>query len=117
MEAVYIEDQSFDKINFTETPLETGDYDKCSFTNCDFSGTDLGGIKFLECGFVGCNLSLAKLGRTSFRDVQFKDCKMLGLGFDTCSEFGLLFEFDGCNLNHSTFYRTKLKKTLFRNAQ
>src|SRR4051812_39687628 len=113
MEAVYIEDQSFDKIDFTEKALAAGDYDRCSFTNCDFSGADLGGMKFLECEFAGCNLSLVKLGGTVFRDVKFRDCKMLGMGFDSCSEFGVLFQFDGCNLNHCSFYRTKIKKTIF----
>lgn len=42
---------------------------------------------------------------------------MLGLHFDTCSEFGLSFSFDTCQLNHSSFYKTKLKKTVFKNSQ
>lgn len=42
---------------------------------------------------------------------------MLGLRFDTCVEFGLSFSFDGCQLNHSSFYKTKIKKTVFINSQ
>ena len=42
---------------------------------------------------------------------------MLGLRFDTCNEFGLSFSFDNCQLNHSTFYKTKIKKTVFKNSQ
>lgn len=42
---------------------------------------------------------------------------MLGLHFDTCSEFGLSFSFDSCQLNHSSFYKTKIKKTVFKNSQ
>ena len=41
MRPTYIEDKSFEKINFTESPLERGEYDNCQFTNCDFSNTDL----------------------------------------------------------------------------
>lgn len=41
---------------------------------------------------------------------------MLGLHFDRCNEFGLSFSFESCNLNHSTFYRTKIKKSTFRNT-
>jgi uncharacterized protein YjbI with pentapeptide repeats len=42
---------------------------------------------------------------------------MLGLRFDTCNEFGLSFSFDSCQLNHSSFYKTKIKKTIFKNSQ
>lgn len=42
---------------------------------------------------------------------------MLGLRFDDCSDFGLSFSFEGCTLNHSSFYKTKIKKTIFKNSQ
>jgi uncharacterized protein YjbI with pentapeptide repeats len=42
---------------------------------------------------------------------------MLGLHFENCNEFGLSFTFENCQLNHSSFYKTKIKKTLFKNSQ
>lgn len=42
---------------------------------------------------------------------------MLGLRFEDCNKFSLSFNFDNCSLNHSSFYQTKIKKTLFRNSQ
>jgi uncharacterized protein YjbI with pentapeptide repeats len=87
------------------------------FSNCDFSDTDLSEIKFIDCEFIGCNVSLANLSKTVFRDIRFVNCKMLGLPFYTCSEFGLAFSFDNCNLSHSSFYKTKIKKTVFKNSQ
>jgi uncharacterized protein YjbI with pentapeptide repeats len=42
---------------------------------------------------------------------------MLGLRFDSCNEFGLSFSFDSCQLNHCSFYKTKIKKTIFKNSQ
>lgn len=42
---------------------------------------------------------------------------MLGLHFDSCNEFGLSFSFENCILNHSTFFKTKIKKTIFKNTQ
>jgi uncharacterized protein YjbI with pentapeptide repeats len=42
---------------------------------------------------------------------------MLGLRFDTCNEFGLSFSFDNCQLNHSSFYKTTITKTIFKNSQ
>jgi uncharacterized protein YjbI with pentapeptide repeats len=61
-------------------------------------------------------LSLAKLERTAFRDIVFRECKMLGLHFEHCNEFGLAFSIEGCQLDHSSFYRTKIKKTIFKNS-
>jgi uncharacterized protein YjbI with pentapeptide repeats len=42
---------------------------------------------------------------------------MLGLRFDTCNEFGLIFKFEGCILNHSSFHKTKIRRTIFKNTQ
>jgi uncharacterized protein YjbI with pentapeptide repeats len=54
---------------------------------------------------------------TALRDVHFKDCKMMGLRFDTCNEFGLSVSFDTCLLAMSSFYKTTMIKTLFKNSQ
>lgn len=42
---------------------------------------------------------------------------MLGLHFDHCNNFGLSFTFDDCILNHSTFFKKKIKRTTFTNTQ
>lgn len=60
---------------------------------------------------------MVKLNETALQDVQFKDCKMLGIGFDTCNSFSLTFAFDGCQLNHSSFFQLKIKKTKFKDSQ
>jgi fluoroquinolone resistance protein len=104
-------EQVFDKQNFRETPLAKGEYEDCTFKNCDLSEADLSAVIFAESTFIDCNLSLAKLAKTTLRDVSFKGCKMLGLRFDTCSQFALSFSFEGCLLNHSS------KKTTFKNTQ
>lgn len=117
MEQVYLQDKIFDKNNYTVSPLAKGEYENCTFTNCDFSNSDLKGISFFSCVFVGCNLSLAKPTKTIFSDVKFKDCKLLGLPFESCNEFGFTVSFENCNLNHASFYQKKIKKTLFKNSQ
>ena len=108
----HIQDQTF---NREDLPVK-GEYENCIFNGCDFADKDLSDYKFIDCFFNGCNLSLAKINQTMFRDIKFKDCKMLGLRFDTSNEFGLSFSFDGCQLNHSSFYQTKIKKTIFKNS-
>jgi fluoroquinolone resistance protein len=117
MKQIYIEEKTFEKQDFQDNPLTKGEYEYCRFINCDFLNVDLSDCKFTDCEFLGCNLSMAKLTETAFRDIRFIDCKMLGLYFDSCSEFGLLFSFENCILNNSTFYKTKIKKTTFKNTQ
>jgi len=107
------QDRNFDKDDL----LTQGEYENCIFNSCSFADNYLSNFKFIDCIFDSCNLSLAKLYKTTFRDVEFIDCKMLGLRFDTCNEFGLSFLFVGCQLNHSSFYRAKIKKTIFKNSQ
>ncbi len=108
MQENYFTDKTFNQNN----PLIKGEYENCSFNSCN----DFSEFKFIDCTFNSCNFSLVKLYQTVFRDVVFKDCKMLGLRFDTCNGFGLSFSFDGCQLNHSSFYKTKIKKTIFKNS-
>lgn len=109
----YIQDKTFDKSN----SLTKGEYENCIFNNCNLADQDLSQFRFTDCTFRGCNLSLAKIIKTSFQDITFKDCKMLGLRFDTCHEFGLAFSFEGCQLHHASFYKLKIKKTVFKNSQ
>lgn len=113
MNESYIQDQTFDRID----ALTKGDYENCVFSNCNFAEYDLSECTFTDCRFIACNLSLAKLSKTTFRNVNFRDSKMLGLRFDTCNPFGLSVSFEGCQLNHASFYKTKIKDTVFKHCQ
>lgn len=113
----YIEDRVFCKEDFTQNPPERGEYENCLFKGCDFSECDLSAFTFIACEFEECNLSLAKLGKTGFQEVVFSQSKMLGLRFDTCNEFGLSFTFNNCLLDHSVFFKLRMKKTIFRDSR
>lgn len=125
MKQVFIEEKTFDKIDFTQKPLSKGEYEYCNFVNCNLSKSDLSDIKFLECEFLNCNLSLVNLDQTSLKEIKFKNCKMLGLNFGDCNEFGFVVYFDTCILNHSSFSgrasptkkRVKFRQTVFKNSQ
>jgi fluoroquinolone resistance protein len=112
----YVEDEAFEKKDYTKAPLSIADYDNCIFTHCNFANTDLSGTSFSECTFTGCDLSNVKLLKTGFKNIQFKGCKMLGLHFDNCEPFLFEVAFDNCTLNLSSFYKRKLVKTRFINC-
>jgi fluoroquinolone resistance protein len=77
-------------INFIYNDLFTqNEYEYCTFNNCD--------------------LIMTYLNNTIFRETKFIDCKMLGLWFETCNLFLLSFIFINYQLNHSSFYKTKIK--------
>ena len=116
MEPIYFEDQKFEKADFSETGLKQGEYEYCSFIQCNFSNTDLSGSHFMECEFIDCNLSMAKLSKTGLKTVRFKNCKLLGLHFEQCSEFLFAVEFENCTINLCSFYKLKLKKTIFKSS-
>jgi uncharacterized protein YjbI with pentapeptide repeats len=113
----YFRDTNFDQAALLETPLKKGEYENCVFKGCDLSSQDLTELKFFDCRFEAVNLSTAKIVKSVFTDVSFSNCKMLGLLFETCNEFGFSVSFNGCNLSHSSFFGKKMKTTLFRNCQ
>jgi len=42
---------------------------------------------------------------------------MLGINFEECSQFGLSFRFDECNLSHASFFGGKFRKTMFTKSR
>lgn len=112
----YFTDNIYNKIDYTIFPIKQGEYENCSFTNCNFSGVNLSNIIFVDCKFDSCNLSLVTFNNTALRDITFTNCKMLGLHFENCDKFGLSINFQNCILNHSSFFRVKLKNTSIINS-
>lgn len=106
-----ISDKTFERVH----GLKKADYDNCLFKECDFSSGDLSETRFVECIFTDCNLLMANISKTMFADTKFIGCKMYGLKFETCVPF-MIFRFDNCQLNHSSFYQTKIKHTIFKNC-
>lgn len=113
----YIENQDFNKIDFTKNLVKKGEYECCAFIDCNFSNLNLNQIIFSGCTFVNCNLSLVSLVDTSLQNIQFTNCKMIGINFEKCNQFGFEVTFETCNLSHSIFYQVNLKTSLFKNSQ
>lgn len=95
MDRPYIEDKAFEKTNFSETPLERGDYELCTFSSCDFSNAKLADIRFIDCVFNACNLSNADLTKTSFNySIDPESNYIRGAKFSLPSVAGLLNKYD-----------------------
>lgn len=111
-ELLYI-DQTFEQLQLSNSRLTHKEFDGCHFVNGQFSGCDFSGSIFTGCTFTDCNLSMAQLSATQLAGVVFKNCKMLGLSFDQCSDFLFEVSFDHCTLDFSSFAHKKMPKTSF----
>lgn len=105
--------QVFEKIDYSKTVITDTEFDSCVFKNCNFSHCDLSNNDFLDCRFESCNLSMVKAGNTAMRNAEFLNCKVVGLDFSRCAEFLFAVGFKNCTLNYSSFFKRKLKKTIF----
>ena len=96
--------------------ISKGDYSNCEFLQCDFANTDLSNYRFSDCEFKDCDFSNAKIPDVVFGDVIFQNCKMIGLNFEEINQFNISFRFQNCILNHSSFYGTDIRKTIFNSC-
>lgn len=110
----YTEGKNFSGISFSV--LELGDFENCRFTNCSFPNSNLSEFNFIECEFQNCDVSMSKVKGTGLKTVTFKHCKLLGIHFGDCNPFSLSLTFEDCLLNLSSFYKLKLKGTMFKNC-
>jgi fluoroquinolone resistance protein len=107
------EDKTFDTIDYSEKRLPRATFIDCRFVNCNFSRATISGSDFMGCKFTGCNFSLAAMENTGLKDNSFKDCKMVGIDFSKCSDFMFSVHFENCPLDYCSFFRKKMKKTIF----
>ncbi|WP_020402017.1 pentapeptide repeat-containing protein [Gracilimonas tropica] len=59
---------------------------------------------------------MTKLYGTTIRDCRFKECKLIGLQFDSCNDFSFSADFESCNLNLSSLFGVKLNNRTFKNC-
>ena len=113
----YLDHQEYKQIDFTESKIQKGEYDTCTFRECNFSNVHASNIKFVECEFIDCNFSNAIIKDTAFKEVSFENCKMIGLKFYEVDPFLLQLKFKNCQLSFSSFQGLKLNNTLFDSCQ
>lgn len=110
----FFDEKEFIGIDFTKTGWELGDYEACQFVDCNLSGLELTETRFIESTFTNCDFSNSKILETAFQDVCLVNCKLLGLLFEVCSSFSFSISFQGCQLDHSSFYQVDLTRSSFK---
>src|ERR1700751_3551591 len=110
------ENETFDKIIFSQKELKNRVFEQCTFNNCDFSTSNLSSSTFNECIFNNCNLAMAVLNKSKLMDVRFINCKLIGINFYECTDFMFSVSFENCLLDYASFANKKMAKTKFKNT-
>jgi uncharacterized protein YjbI with pentapeptide repeats len=108
--------KTFDKIVYIDKKINHREFEDCIFKNCDFSNSDFSNNTFMDCEFIDCNLAMTNLTGTSLKTVSFKNCKLLGIHFNTCTDFLFTVLFQDCVLDYSSFANKKMPKTKFNSC-
>lgn len=108
--------KTFEKVVAINGRINHREFEDCIFKNCDFSNSDLSNNTFMDCEFIDCNLSMISLVGTSLKTVQFKNCKLLGIHFNACTDFLFQVGFQDCVLDYASFANKKMPKTNFINC-
>ena len=107
------EDQTFEKIVYTDTKINWTEFQNCTFIKCDLSNANFCNNRFVDCVFEGCNLSMIKLGGSTLNNFICKDCKVMGVNFSECDDFLFQVKFENCTLDYASFMGKKMNKTSF----
>lgn len=113
MDLALHENKTFDKIVYADKIIKGREFQSCTFKNCDFTDSDFSNNKFLDCLFDTCNLSMMKLRNATLNQIEFKNCKILGVNFSECHDFLFTVDFNSCILDYASFAGKKMLKTKF----
>jgi fluoroquinolone resistance protein len=106
------EDETFSGLSFDQETIADKTFYDCTFKECTFREGVLQRCSFHDCVFTDCDLSLAKIPGTSFANVEFEECKLIGIDWTSAHwpKFGMKrpFSFHQCALNYSFFSGLKL---------
>lgn len=114
-ELIHIQ-KTFDKVVFINKKVQNREFEDCIFKNCDFSSSDFSNNIFMDCEFIDCNLSMTQLVGTSLKTARFTNCKLMGIAFNSCTDFLFDVRFQDCVLDYSSFSNKKMPKTHFINS-
>jgi len=108
-------DQIFEGLDHKSIVVTGRHFEACTFLKCNFGGSAFKNCRFIDCIFQNCDLSNLLLHGATFRDVSFKDCKLVGINWANASVITHL-NFDGCVLNYASFVGLDLRKSTVKNC-
>ncbi|MDX2480524.1 MAG: pentapeptide repeat-containing protein [Desulfuromusa sp.] len=87
----------------------------CKFIKCNFTGTIFEKCRFEDCVFIECNMSLVKPKYCSFVDVDFKNCKAIGINWAEAAT-PIHINFYSCTINSSSFFGLNISQIIMNDC-
>ncbi len=73
---------------------------------------------FVDCTFNSCNLSLIKTSQSTFVNIEFIDCKIIGINWEKIKgNMGISLSFENSTLNYSSFVDISFLKSKIKNCE
>ena len=102
---------------FDQNILDEITFIACEFVKCDFHESTFKNCVLRDCRFKQCDLNLIQVDGSTFQDVYFEKCKMVGINWSKASwgktSFHQLIKkinFNECIINYNTFMNIHLHK-------
>ena len=114
-------DQTFCEEDYAQQHISNKEFEGCHFQSCDFSDTTFLNCEFTQCTFTGCNLSLLNVTNSRFLEVEFVDCKVMGVDWIKANWRGVALgdplKFTRCMINSSSFNGLHLPKIVIEECR
>lgn len=103
----YYYQEKFSKLALTREKIKSRAFEECEFTGCSFIDCQFEKSKFINCKFSECILSAIIPMNCRFLEVQFNNCKVIGIDWTKSTEIREL-HFSECQVSYSNFKLMKV---------
>jgi len=110
------EDIVFEQLDATKSSIRDSRFDRCIFRKVQLKESSFSKCKFESCVFESCDLSLFHGYDSAFIDVQFRECKLVGINWTDARRYSNI-SFEGCVLDYCSFAGLDFRKTGFRDCR
>jgi|GEM_PF-80786 len=107
------EGEVFSDLDLQELSLDDKAFYSCQFRNCTMGHCHFNRCRFEDCQFDTTDLTLVKLNQTAFQDVEFKNCKLMGIDWRDARQILFQVAFFECTISYGSFVGMPLQETHF----
>lgn len=103
----------FEGLQLNKLAIKRAEFEQVTFVECRFEGVAFVGCSLSNCRFVDCELTTVKLGGSTFNEVRFERCRMMGINFTDLARVILDVGFRECLMDYACFAGMQLSRTEF----
>lgn len=114
-------DKHFSNLDLEKIELQNKTFENCYFDKINFSEAKIIACKFVDCEFEFCNLTAAQINQSSFSEVIFDECKLIGINWIQAKwpsiQLTSPIKFYRSNISHSSFYELDLTEIVIEECK